>query len=63
MGRMACHTGKVVTYEEALEFKHELAPDVDKLTFASEAPVKADAEGKYPIPLPGLNGNREYIQG
>ena len=63
MGRMACHTGKTVTFEDALDFKYELAPDVDKLTFASAAPVVARPDGTYPVPLPGLNGNREYIAG
>jgi hypothetical protein len=60
MGRMACHTGRVVTYEAMLNCEHEFAPDVDKLTMDSPAPVAADADGKYPVPLPGLNTRREY---
>ena len=60
MGRMAAHTGRVVTFDEMLNCKHEFAPDVDKLTMNSPAPVPADADGRYPVPLPGLNKNREY---
>ena len=32
MGRMACHTGQVVTYEDMLNCEHEFAPNADKLT-------------------------------
>jgi len=61
MGRMACHTGQIVTFDEMLNCEHEFAPDVDKLTLASSAPVQADANGKYPIPLPGITKKREYL--
>jgi predicted dehydrogenase len=60
MGRMAAHTGQVITFDEMLNCEHEFAPTVDKLVLNGEAPLKADASGKYPIPLPGINTNREY---
>ncbi len=60
MGRMAAHTGQVITYEQMLNCEHELAPNVDKLTLDSPAPLEADAEGKYPLPQPGVTKNREY---
>lgn len=60
MGRFAAHTGQEVTYEDYLTNKMEFAPDVDKLTFDSAAPVLADANGKYPIPEPGIKRDREY---
>ncbi len=60
MGRMAAHTGKVVTYEEISRCDHEFAPDVDKLTMDSPAPLLADANGKYPVPRPGIVTDREY---
>ena len=60
MGRMACHTGQVVTFDEMLNHQHEFAPDVDKLTLDGPAPLLADADGKYPIPQPGLKTDREY---
>ena len=60
MGRMAAHTGQVVTYEDILNCDHEFAPDVDKLTAKSDPPVKQDKDGKYPVPMPGINTKREY---
>ncbi len=60
MGRMAAHTGKVITYQQILNLDHELAPNVDKLTMDSPAPLLADAHGKYPVPQPGIVTTREY---
>ena len=60
MGRMAAHTGRIVTYDEILNSDHELAPDIDKLTWDSPAPLPADANGKYPVPQPGIVTDREY---
>ncbi len=60
MGRMACHTGQVVTYDQMLAHDHEFAPDIDKLTMNSPAPLLAGSDGKYPVPQPGLNKTREY---
>jgi predicted dehydrogenase len=60
MGRMAAHTGQEVTFEDMLNHEHEFAPGLDKITMDSEAPLKSDADGKYPIPAPGLKKNREY---
>jgi len=61
MGRMAAHTGQEITYQDMLEGKHEFAPDVDKLTFDSPAPLRAGPEGKYPAPMPGITKDQEYI--
>jgi predicted dehydrogenase len=60
MGRMAAHTGQLITWEKALNHEHEFAPDVDKLTLNGPAPVRADADGKYPVPRPGIERKREY---
>jgi len=43
-----------------LNSDHEFAPDADKFTMDGPAPVLADAEGKYPVPQPGIKKNREY---
>jgi predicted dehydrogenase len=59
MGRMAAHTGQVITYEQMLNCEHEFAPDVDKLSFDGPTPLVL-AEGKYPIPQPGIVTDREY---
>jgi predicted dehydrogenase len=60
MGRMAAHTGRLITYEEILNHDHEFAPTVDRLTMTSPAPLLADKSGKYPVPQPGIIANREY---
>lgn len=60
MGRMAAHTGRVITFDEILNSDHEFAPDLDKLVLDGPAPIQADAEGKYPVPQPGITKNREF---
>jgi predicted dehydrogenase len=55
MGRMAAHTGRVITFEEMLNCEHELAPGIDKLTMNSPAPLREGPDGKYPVPQPGIN--------
>ncbi|VAX36494.1 NADH-dependent dehydrogenase, partial [hydrothermal vent metagenome] len=60
MGRLAAHSGKVITFDEMLNHKHEFAPNVDQLTLTSKAPLQADEEGLYPIPTPGFKGRKEY---
>lgn len=60
MGRMAAHTGQVVTYEDMLNCQHEFAPTVNSLTMDAPAPLQMDANGKYPVPEPGVKTDREY---
>ena len=60
MGRMACHTGRVITWDEALNHDHEFAPGLDKLTMDSPAPLPIGPDGKYPQPQPGMHPEREY---
>lgn len=60
MGRMAAHTGQRIQLDEFLEHDHEFAPGIDRLTPDSPAPLQADANGRYPVPMPGIITNREY---
>jgi predicted dehydrogenase len=60
MGRMAAHTGQVITYEDLLKGEHEFAPEVDKLAMNSPAPLQLGPDGKYPVPEPGIKKDREY---
>lgn len=60
MGRMACNSGQVVTWDEALNHAQEFAPGLDQLTMDSPAPVRIGADGKYPQPQPGILTDREY---
>jgi predicted dehydrogenase len=54
LGRMAAECGQKVTWEEAMKSNLELAPGLDKLTMDSPAPIMPDAQGRYPIAMPGL---------
>jgi len=60
MGRMAAHTGQIVTFDDMLNCEHEFAPGADKLVMDGPAPLKADDKGRYPVPMPGIVTNREY---
>jgi predicted dehydrogenase len=60
MGRMAAHTGQVVTFEDMLNCEHEFAPEVSALTMASAAPLQLGPDGTYPVPEPGIKKTREF---
>lgn len=60
MGRKAAHTAQEITLEAMLKDEVEYAPGCDQWTMDSPPPIKADAEGKYPIPMPGIIVDREY---
>lgn len=53
MGRMACESGKLITWDDAFNSTLELAPGLDQLTWDGTPPVQPDANGKYPIAMPG----------
>ncbi len=53
MGRAAVHSGRIITWEEAMASDFRFCPNVDALTAESPAPVQADAQGRYPAPIPG----------
>lgn len=53
MGRMACESGKRITWEEALASNVELAPGLDNLKWGDDAPVMPHADGSYDLAMPG----------
>jgi len=54
MGRAAIHMGRVVTMDEVLASKFEwVRGGVDTFNENSPPPVVADANGQYPVPVPG----------
>jgi predicted dehydrogenase len=53
MGRAAVHCGKIVTWDDLMKSKFQFYQGVDQLTLDGPTPLPADAEGRYPIPIPG----------
>jgi len=53
MGRAAIHSGRIITWDEMLASDFKFYPDAGDLDYDSPAPVKADANGRYPFPIPG----------
>ena len=53
IGRAAIHMGRVITWEEAMASEFRFFPDIDRLTFGAEPPIRADEHGRYPVPIPG----------
>ena len=54
MGRAAVHTGRLITWDEIMASDFQFCPNIDSLTHSSPAPVQADAQGRYPAPVPGV---------
>jgi len=53
MGRAACHTGQTVTWDQMMKSKFQFCDYLDNLNYDSPAPVKADEDGRFPVPIPG----------
>ena len=51
MGRMATYSGRLIEWDEALNSRAQLMPE--KVSWDMEPPVKPDAQGNYPIAIPG----------
>ena len=54
LGRMAAESGKEITWDQAIQSNLELAPGLDRYTMDSNPPVMPDAQGHYPIAIPGM---------
>ena len=53
MGRAACHTGQIVTWDQIMNSKFEFCNYLDHLSNDSPPPAKADANGQFTVPVPG----------
>jgi len=53
MGRAAVNSGQVITWDEALASNFQWCPGIDTMTEDTPPPVQADANGHYPVPVPG----------
>jgi len=58
MGRAACYTGKIITWDEAMKSNVNLQPD--RLAFDALPKVLPGPDGNYPSAVPGINPER-YI--
>jgi predicted dehydrogenase len=52
MGRFATYSGKNIEWDAALKSDIQLMPS--KVTWDTEPPTKPDADGNYPIAIPGV---------
>jgi predicted dehydrogenase len=53
MGRMACESGKEISWDEAFASNIELAPGLADLKWDSDPPAKPGSDGKYEVAMPG----------
>jgi len=53
MGRAACHIGQEVTWDQMMQSDFQFCDYLDDLSAESPAPVKADENGQFPVPVPG----------
>jgi len=54
MGQISCYTGKEVTWDQINESDYYYPPKPEDCCDDMEPPVKADADGSYPVPKPGF---------
>jgi predicted dehydrogenase len=54
MGRAATHTGRVVTWDQALNSEFQFVDDIDTVSFDTPAPIQEGPDGIYPAPQPGF---------
>ncbi len=61
MGRMAAYTGKVVTWEDALNAEESIVSTAE--TWDGQAPIQPDEDGFYPVPMPGQGNAQDQKSG
>lgn len=54
MGRVATHTGKLVTWDEIMKCNFQFVEDIDNMTFDTPAPIHDGQDGIYAAPQPGI---------
>jgi len=52
LGQMVCYTGQQMTWDQALNSAWRAGPET--VAWDMEPPVKPDADGLYPVPIPGI---------
>jgi hypothetical protein len=52
LGQFVCHTGKELTWEQAM--KSEYSVELDRYGWDIEPPIKPNNQGTYDIAIPGI---------
>jgi len=53
MGRAAIHSGKIITWDDVMKSEFQFCPYIDTMDYDSKPPLEPDADGRYPVPVPG----------
>jgi predicted dehydrogenase len=54
MGRIATHTGQMITWDQVMKSDYQFVEDIDNMTSDTPAPIHAGPDGIYAAPQPGL---------
>jgi predicted dehydrogenase len=54
MGRAATHSGEIITWKEMMNSNFQFCPNIDDMDYDTEPPLAPDADGFYPVPIPGV---------
>jgi predicted dehydrogenase len=54
MGRAAVHSGKLITWDEMVNSEFQFVENIDDMDYDTPPPVLPDADGRYPVPIPGV---------
>jgi predicted dehydrogenase len=54
MSRAAIHSGKIITWDEAIASDFRFCPNIDTMDYDTPPPIQPDADGRYPVPVPGV---------
>jgi len=54
MSRAAIHSGKIITWDEAMASEFRFCPNIDTMDYDTPPPIEPDADGRYPVPIPGV---------
>jgi len=52
LGQMVCYNGQQMTWEQVMASNYKAGPD--KVSWDMTPPVKPEANGAYPVPVPGI---------
>ncbi len=54
LGQLTCYDGRELTWEQVAKSDFVFTPRVEDVRLDTEPPVRPDAKGWYPVPMPGM---------